>query len=86
VDAGYTPVVLEARDVLGGKVAAWKDSDGDWVETGLHIIFGVCASRPPRYTDRPTPFACYTASKISCTQCSSSSVDKERMGVPVFVF
>eukprot|EP00192_Tetraselmis_astigmatica_P003270 CAMPEP_0117653134 /NCGR_PEP_ID=MMETSP0804-20121206/3024_1 /TAXON_ID=1074897 /ORGANISM="Tetraselmis astigmatica, Strain CCMP880" /LENGTH=552 /DNA_ID=CAMNT_0005459279 /DNA_START=56 /DNA_END=1714 /DNA_ORIENTATION=- len=40
VDRGYTPVVLEARDVLGGKVAAWKDKDGDWVETGLHIIFG----------------------------------------------
>lgn len=23
-DAGYTPIVLERRDVLGGKVAAWK--------------------------------------------------------------
>jgi 15-cis-phytoene desaturase len=31
---------LERRDVLGGKVAAWKDSDGDWYETGLHIFFG----------------------------------------------
>ncbi|KAI3907638.1 hypothetical protein MKW98_016282 [Papaver atlanticum] len=31
---------LEARDVLGGKVAAWKDDDGDWYETGLHIFFG----------------------------------------------
>jgi len=39
-DAGHTPVVYEARDVLGGKVAAWKDSDGDWYETGLHIFFG----------------------------------------------
>ena len=28
----------EARDVLGGKVAAWKDEDGDWYETGLHIF------------------------------------------------
>jgi len=26
--------------VLGGKVAAWKDEDGDWYETGLHIFFG----------------------------------------------
>ncbi|KAI0561198.1 Phytoene desaturase, partial [Gracilaria domingensis] len=34
------PVVYEARDVLGGKVAAWKDQDGDWYETGLHIFFG----------------------------------------------
>ena len=38
--AGYEPVVLEARDVLGGKVAAWQDEDGDWYETGLHIFFG----------------------------------------------
>lgn len=39
-DAGHTPIVLEARDVLGGKVAAWQDADGDWYETGLHIFFG----------------------------------------------
>lgn len=51
-DAGHLPTVLEARDVLGGKVlhtpthfslsqvAAWKDEDGDWYETGLHIFFG----------------------------------------------
>lgn len=39
-DAGFEPVVYEARDVLGGKVAAWKDADGDWYETGLHIFFG----------------------------------------------
>ena len=40
VDAGHNLVVLEARDVLGGKVAAWQDADGDWTETGLHIFFG----------------------------------------------
>lgn len=39
-DAGHKPIVLEMRDVLGGKVAAWKDEDGDWYETGLHIFFG----------------------------------------------
>ncbi|MGF1492909.1 MAG: 15-cis-phytoene desaturase [Microcoleaceae cyanobacterium] len=39
-DLGHTPVVLERRDVLGGKVAAWQDKDGDWYETGLHIFFG----------------------------------------------
>jgi 15-cis-phytoene desaturase len=39
-DMGHTPIVLERRDVLGGKVAAWKDADGDWYETGLHIFFG----------------------------------------------
>ncbi len=40
VDAGHEPLVLESRDVLGGLVAAWKDEDGDWVETGLHNFFG----------------------------------------------
>jgi 15-cis-phytoene desaturase len=39
-DEGFTPIVLERRDVLGGKIAAWKDEDGDWYETGLHIFFG----------------------------------------------
>ena len=39
-DAGHQPIVLERRDVLGGKIAAWKDQDGDWYETGLHIFFG----------------------------------------------
>jgi 15-cis-phytoene desaturase len=39
-DAGHTPIVLERFGVLGGKVAAWKDEDGDWYETGLHIFFG----------------------------------------------
>ena len=40
VDAGHEPIVLEGRDVLGGKVSAWQDKDGDWIETGLHIFFG----------------------------------------------
>jgi len=39
-DAGHEPTIYEARDVLGGKVSAWKDADGDWIETGLHIFFG----------------------------------------------
>lgn len=40
VDAGHEPTVYEARSVLGGKVSAWQDKDGDWIETGLHIFFG----------------------------------------------
>lgn len=40
VDAGHEPIVLEARGLLGGKVAAWKDADGDHSETGLHVFFG----------------------------------------------
>lgn len=39
-EAGFIADVYEARDVLGGKVAAWQDADGDWYETGLHIFFG----------------------------------------------
>jgi Flavin containing amine oxidoreductase len=43
-DAGHEPVVYEARDVLGGKVSAWQDQDGDWIETGLHIFFGAVST------------------------------------------
>lgn len=39
-DAGHEPTIYEARDTLGGKVSAWQDEDGDWIETGLHIFFG----------------------------------------------
>ncbi len=39
-DAGHKPILFESRDVLGGLVAAWKDEDGDWYETGLHAFFG----------------------------------------------
>lgn len=37
---GHEVVVLEKRTVPGGKVSAWKDADGDWVESGLHVFFG----------------------------------------------
>ncbi|MEN9207789.1 MAG: 15-cis-phytoene desaturase [Gloeomargarita sp. GMQP_bins_120] len=40
VDAGHQPVIYESRDVLGGLVAAWRDEEGDWYETGLHVFFG----------------------------------------------
>jgi 15-cis-phytoene desaturase len=40
VDAGHQPILLEARSLLGGKVAAWTDADGDVTETGLHVFFG----------------------------------------------
>ncbi|MDB5081826.1 MAG: zeta-carotene desaturase [Chloroflexi bacterium] len=39
-DAGFGVTLLEKRPILGGKVSAWKDADGDWVETGLHAFFG----------------------------------------------
>ena len=40
VDGGYKVTLLEKRAVLGGKVSAWKDAEGDWIETGLHAFFG----------------------------------------------
>lgn len=39
-DRGHEVVLLERRDVPGGKVSAWRDADGDWVESGLHVFFG----------------------------------------------
>jgi 15-cis-phytoene desaturase len=39
-DLGHTPILLGRSATLGGLVAAWKDEDGDWVETGLHAFFG----------------------------------------------
>ena len=40
IDIGHIPILLEARSILGGKVAAWKDDNGDITETGLHVFFG----------------------------------------------
>ena len=40
VDRGHTVEIYEKRKVLGGKASVWKDSDGDSIESGLHIIFG----------------------------------------------
>jgi phytoene desaturase len=39
-DRGYEVVLVEKRSVPGGKVSAWRDADGDWVESGLHVFFG----------------------------------------------
>ena len=39
-DLGYSVKVVERMKILGGKVSAWQDKDGDWIETGLHIFFG----------------------------------------------
>jgi phytoene desaturase len=39
-DRGYDVILLEKRNVPGGKVSAWRDAEGDWVESGLHVFFG----------------------------------------------
>jgi 15-cis-phytoene desaturase len=39
-DRGYEVILLEKRAVPGGKVSSWRDADGAWVESGLHVFFG----------------------------------------------
>ncbi|MDX1919359.1 MAG: FAD-dependent oxidoreductase [Candidatus Caenarcaniphilales bacterium] len=40
IDAGFEVTLLESRTLIGGKVSAWKDKDGHWIESGLHVFFG----------------------------------------------
>ncbi len=40
LDSGFDVELLEGRDILGGKVSSWRDSEGDWIESGLHVFFG----------------------------------------------
>lgn len=40
VDRGFQVRVLEKRPIFGGKVSAWKDDEGDWIESGTHCFFG----------------------------------------------
>lgn len=40
VDKGFQVDLYEGRKLMGGKVSAWQDQDGDWVESGLHVFFG----------------------------------------------
>jgi len=30
LDNGFAVELLEGRDILGGKVSSWRDSEGDW--------------------------------------------------------
>lgn len=39
-DNGFQVKVLEKRMIFGGKVSAWKDDEGDWIESGTHCFFG----------------------------------------------
>ncbi len=39
-DKGFQVRVIEKRDIYGGKVSSWKDSEGDWIESGTHCFFG----------------------------------------------
>ncbi len=38
--AGCDVELFESRAMCGGKVSSWKDRDGDWIESGLHVFFG----------------------------------------------
>lgn len=39
-DRNHEVILLEKRAVPGGKVSSWRDAEGDWVESGLHVFFG----------------------------------------------
>ncbi len=39
-DAGKSALVLEKRPIAGGMLSSWRDRDGDWLESGLHSLFG----------------------------------------------
>ncbi|KAA6232717.1 FAD-dependent oxidoreductase [Chlorobium phaeovibrioides] len=39
-DRGFDVKVLEKLGRYGGKVASWKDDEGDWIESGTHCFFG----------------------------------------------
>lgn len=40
IDQGFNITLLESREMIGGKVSAWQDSEQDWIESGLHVFFG----------------------------------------------
>ncbi len=39
-EQGFRVLLLEKRDIAGGKVSSWQDAEGDWLESGLHVFFG----------------------------------------------
>ena len=40
LDQGYQVDVYDQRPHVGGKVASWRDKDGNHIEMGLHVFFG----------------------------------------------
>ncbi|KAI7838111.1 hypothetical protein COHA_008119 [Chlorella ohadii] len=40
LDQGYEVDIYESRPWIGGKVASFKDKDGNDIEMGLHVFFG----------------------------------------------
>lgn len=40
LDQGYEVDIYESRPFVGGKVASFKDKDGNHIEMGLHVFFG----------------------------------------------
>lgn len=44
LDQGYEVDIYEQRPFIGGKVASYKDRQGNHVEMGLHVFFGCAAA------------------------------------------
>ena len=65
--------------MLGGKVSAWQDEDGDWIETGLHIFFGA-------YPNMLNLFAVWPATASSGSSIAWCSRDPTRGRATAFEF
>ncbi len=40
VDAGLEVSIFEGLPYLGGRASTFRDTDGEWVEQGLHLFLG----------------------------------------------
>ena len=40
LEQGYQVDIYDQRPHVGGKVASWRDKDGNHIEMGLHVFFG----------------------------------------------
>jgi zeta-carotene desaturase len=40
LDQGYQVDIYDQRPHVGGKVASWRDKEGNHIEMGLHVFFG----------------------------------------------
>jgi len=89
-DAGHIPTIYEARDVLGGKVSAWQDEDGDYIETGksglvlfyhVHACKPYCTNRSYNHLSFVFVFYCCASSRFTHLLRRVSQYDELVQGV-----
>lgn len=67
---GYEVDIYESRPWIGGKVASFKDKDGNDIEMGLHVFFGAC-TRLAGWAGAATGRATLPANVSECSRHSS---------------